>query len=221
MQVEFNALLKNQTWSFVPPRSAKNIVGYKWVFKLKRKAHGSVEHHKARLVAKGFHQHAGLDYDETFSSVIKLTTIRTVLSIANSAGWSIKQTNIQNVFLHGLLTEDVHMAQPPGFIHPNHPQHICKLHKAIYGLKQAPRAWFSCLSRQLLKIGFTGSKADSSLFIYRTATVTMYLLIYVDDIIIISSIPTVIDELLQLLWIHYFVGVEVLLVKDGLLHSQQ
>jgi hypothetical protein len=129
----------------------------------------------------------------------------------------MKQIDIQNSFLHGLLTEDVYMAQPSGFIHPNHPQHICKLHKAIYGLKQAARAWFS--------------KADSSLFIYRTPVVNMFLLIYVDDIIIVSSIPTTMDELLQLLCIdfavkdlgnlHYFLEVEVLLVKDGPLLSQQ
>jgi hypothetical protein len=87
------------------------------------------------------------------------------------------------------------MAQPSGFVHPTHPHHICKLHKALYGLKQAPRAWFSCLSGQLPELGFTGSKANSPLFIYHTASVTMYLLIYVNDIIIASSIPTAIDEL--------------------------
>jgi hypothetical protein len=140
MQVEFNALLKNQIWSFVPPMAAKNVVGCKLVFKLKSKADGSIERHKARLIAKGFHQHASLDYGETFSPVVKPTTIRIVLSIAYSASWSIKQIDIQNAFLHGILTEDVYMTQPPGFIHPNHPQYICKLHKEIYGLKQAPRA---------------------------------------------------------------------------------
>jgi len=102
------------------------------------------------LVAKGFHCYAGLDYGETFSPVVKPTTIRTVFSIAYFAGRSIKQINIQNAFLHGLLTEDVYMAQPLSFIHPNLPHHICKLHNAIYGLKQAQRAWFSRLSGQLL-----------------------------------------------------------------------
>jgi hypothetical protein len=75
MQVEFNALLKNQTWSFVPPMTAKNVVGCKWVFKLKRKVDGSVERHNAQLVAKGFHQHAGLDYGETYSLMVKPTPI--------------------------------------------------------------------------------------------------------------------------------------------------
>jgi hypothetical protein len=134
MQVEFNALLKNRTLSLVPPQAAMNVVGCKCLFKLKRKADGSIERHKARLVANGFHQHAGLDYGETFSHVVKPTTIRTVLSIAYSAGWTIKQIDIQKPFLHGILDEDVYMAQPPGFIHP--PQHICELHKAIYGLNR-------------------------------------------------------------------------------------
>jgi hypothetical protein len=88
------------------------------------------------------------------------------------------------------------MVQPPGFINPNCPQHVCKLQKAIYGLKQAPRAWFSRLSTKLLQLGFVGSKVDSSLFIYRTKDVTMYLLIYVDDIIITASVPATITELL-------------------------
>jgi hypothetical protein len=225
-QVEFNALLKNHTWFIVPPMTTKNVVGCKWVFKLKRKVGGFVEHHKAQLVAKGFHQHAGLDYGETYSPVVKSTTIRTVLSIAYSLGSLLKQIDIQNAFLHGILSEDVYMAQPPGFIHLNHPHHICKLHKAIYGLKQAPRAWFIRLSGQLLKLGFTGSKADTSLFIHHTTSVTMYLLIYVDDIIIVSSVHIAIDELLQLQCIdfavkdlgnlHYFLGVEVIPTKVGL-----
>jgi hypothetical protein len=90
MQLEFNALLHNQTWSLVPPHGSQNPVGCKWVFKLKRKADGSIERHKARLVAKGFHQQAGVDYGETYSPVVKPTTIRTVLSLAYSAGWSMK-----------------------------------------------------------------------------------------------------------------------------------
>jgi hypothetical protein len=93
LQIEFNALLQNQTWSLVPPMAAKNIVGCKWVFKIKKKADGSVERHKTHLVAKGFHQ-AGINYGETYSPVVKPTTIRTVISIAYSTGWSLKQIDI-------------------------------------------------------------------------------------------------------------------------------
>lgn len=123
------------------------------------------------------------------------------------------------------------MVQPPGFLHPSFPNHVCKLQKAIYGLKQAPHAWFSRLSTKLLQIGFVGSKADTSLFIYRTKTVTIYLLIYVDDIIITASDPAAITELLKLLSVdfavkelgelHYFLGVEVNKVEAGLLLSQE
>jgi hypothetical protein len=231
MQVEFNALLHNKTWSLVPSQAASNLVGCKWVFKLKRKADGSIERHKARLVAKCFHQQAGIDYGETFSPVVKPTTIQTVLSLAYSAGWSLKQIDIQNAFLHGFLYEDVYIVQPPGFTNPNYPQHVCKLHKALYGLKQSPWAWFSRLSEKLIQLGFIGSKADSSLFIYQKNFVTMYLLIYVDDIIITGSAPAAITELLQLLRVdfavkdlgdlHFFLGVEVLKLKSGLLLSQR
>jgi hypothetical protein len=88
------------------------------------------------------------------------------------------------------------MVQPPGFTNPNYPQHVCKLHKALYGLKQSPRAWFSRLSEKLTQLGFMGSKADSSLFIYQKNSVTMYLLIYVVNIIITGSAPAAITELL-------------------------
>jgi hypothetical protein len=164
-----------------------------------------------------------VDYGETYSPVVKPTTVWPVLSLAYSAGWPMKQTDIQNAFLHGFLSEDVFMVQPPGFVHPSFPNHVCKLKKAIYGLKQAPRAWFSRLSDKLIQLGFVGSKADTSLFLYRTETITMYLLIYVDDITIIASDPVAITELLQLLSadfavkdlgdLHYFLGVEVLNIR--------
>jgi hypothetical protein len=138
----------------------------------------------------------------------------------------MKQIDIQNAFLHGFLSEDVYMVQPPGFVHPSFPNHVCRLKKDIYGLKQAPRR----LSDKLLQLGFVGSKADTSLFLYRTKTITMYLLIYVDDIIIRASDQAAITELLQLLSadfavkdlgdLHYFFGVEVLKLDSGMLLSQ-
>jgi hypothetical protein len=119
------------------------------VFHLKHKADGSIDCHKACLVAKAFHQQPGVDFEETFSSVAKPTTIRLVLSLATFAGWPIRRIDVQNAFLHGRLSEDVFMTQSPGFVHPQFPNHICKLHKALYGLKQAARAWLSRLSDPL------------------------------------------------------------------------
>ena len=89
MKVEFDASLKNQTWTLVPPNSACNIIGSKWVFRIKQHVNGSIECYKARLVAKGYHQQPGIDFGETFSSVVKPTIVRTVLSLVISAGWAI------------------------------------------------------------------------------------------------------------------------------------
>ena len=123
------------------------------------------------------------------------------------------------------------MAQPPGYQHPSYPSHVCKLNKAIYGLKQAPRAWFSRLSSRLLQLGFHGSLSNTSLFIYKSKSFTMFILIYVDDIIITCYNKSEIDKLLILLEsdfavkdlgkLNYFLGVEVIPNAHGILLSQQ
>jgi histone deacetylase 1/2 len=168
--MEFTALLQNNTWDLVPAKSNINLVGNKWVYRIKTHANGTVERYKARLVAKGYHQQHGVDFLETFSPVIKQGTIQLVLSIALSQRWCIRQLDIQNAFLHGLLDEEVYMCQPQGYIHPNFPTHICRLKKSLYGLRQAPRSWFSRLTDQLLQYRFVGSKSDPSLYILQTAS---------------------------------------------------
>jgi hypothetical protein len=108
-----------------------NLVGSKWVFRIKHKSDGSVDCYKARLVAKGFHQQPGVDYDETYNPVIKPITIQTILSLVVTSGWPIKQIDISNAFLHGYLSETVYMAQPLGFQHSQHPNAVCKVQKPI------------------------------------------------------------------------------------------
>ncbi|KAM1311169.1 hypothetical protein ACFX2H_007642 [Malus domestica] len=119
-----------------------NLLPNKWVFKLKRRADGTIERHKARLVANGFHQKAGVYYTKTFSPVVKHTAIRFVLSLAISKGWQVRQLDVQNAFLHGFLNEEVYIRQPLGFVDKQFLTHVCKLQRSICGLTQAPRAWF-------------------------------------------------------------------------------
>lgn len=177
MSKEFNALIRNGTWELVAPSHFQNLVGWKWVFRIKRKPNGNVDRYKARLVAKGFHQRPGIDYTETFSPVIKPTTIRVVLCLAITQGWPLRQLDINNAFLHGSLSEEVYMSQPPGFIDPLFPSHVCKLQKSLYGLKQAPRAWYNELSSFLISYGFHNSKSDASLFIYQHDGILAYFLV--------------------------------------------
>src|SRR4051812_46212104 len=187
MEDEFSALQNNQTWRLVPPVPGGNIIESKWVFKVKLKSDGSIERYKARLVAKGFKQRYGLDYEDTFSPVVKPTTIRLLLSLAVTCGWSLRQLDVQNAFLHGVLDEEVYMCQPPGYVDPARPHHLCRLEKALYGLKQAPRAWHARLGSALRALGFVPSTTDTSLFLLQRPEVTIYLLVYVDDIILVSS----------------------------------
>jgi hypothetical protein len=105
MDVEYNALMKNNTWHLVPPKKGSNFIDSKWVFKIKYKVDGSLDKYKARLVAKGYKQRFGMDYEDTFSPVVKMSTIRLILSIAVSRGWSLRQLDVQNAFLHGILEE--------------------------------------------------------------------------------------------------------------------
>jgi hypothetical protein len=156
-----------------------------------------VDQHKARLVAKGFKQRLGIDYDDTFSPVVKPATIQLVLSLIVSQGWTLHQLHVQNMFLHGVLEEEVYMKQPPGFVDPSCPSYHCRLDKALYGFMQAPWAWYSHLSDKLQSIGFLPSQADVSLFHYRNGSVTTFLLVYIDDIIVASSSPTAVTALLR------------------------
>jgi hypothetical protein len=132
MDLEYNALMNNNTWKLVPYQQGKNIIDCKWVYKIKRNADGSIDRYKGHLVAKGFKQMYDIDYEDTFSTVVKAATIRLILSIAISNGCNLRQLDIQNVILHGVLEEAVYMRQPPSYEHKALPHHICKLDKVLY-----------------------------------------------------------------------------------------
>ncbi|KAJ0781359.1 putative RNA-directed DNA polymerase [Helianthus annuus] len=231
MNQEYQALLKNGTWSLVPYDNHSNLIDCKWVYRLKSDAQGKLTRYKARLVAKGFHQKPGVDYHETFSPVIKPTTIRVILSLAVTQQWPLRQLDVENAFLHGDISETIYMKQPPGFADPSKPNHVCLLHRSLYGLKQAPRAWFHRLSTVLQQLGFRGSKTDPSLFILKHGATLVYILVYVDDIIITGNNNSAISGIIKQLnasfaikdlgQLHYFLGIEVLHHQKNVLLSQR
>ena len=135
MKSEFDALLRNRTWILMPPSSWYKVIDSQWVYE-----RNSVKRCKARLVAQGFLQTYDLDYFETFSPVVKPTTVRVVIALALAWNQTLRQLDVHNAFLYGDLTEDVYMAQPPGFVDPSRPSYVCKLQKSLYGLKQSPRS---------------------------------------------------------------------------------
>jgi hypothetical protein len=182
-------------------------------------------------VAKGFKQRYDIDYEDTFSPVVKAATIRLVLSLAMLQNWCLRQLDVTNAFLHGYLEEEVYMKQPPGYEDKTKPHYLCKLDKALYGLKQAPRAWYSQLCKKLQGLGFVPSKADTSLFFDKKRNYVIFMLVFVDDIIEASSSYEAMDALLRDLEkdfgikdlgkLHYFLGIQVQRKNDELLMTQE
>lgn len=230
MLEELAALHQAKTWKLVPRTPHMHVIGLKWVFKTKLKPDGSLDRLKARLVAKGYHQIGGLDYTETFSPVIRPGTIRTVLSVALVNLWPIRQLDVRNAFLHGYITEDIYMEQPPGMADLQFPNHVCKLQRSLYGLKQSPRCWFDRPSTFLISCDFFCSLADPSLFVRHSAQGTLILLVYVDDMLITGSSTILVHSFIQTLShefsikdlgpVHHFLGIEISTTSKGLQLSQ-
>lgn len=230
MTVEYDALIKNETFKLVPKPPDTNIVRSMWLYKYKLVADGNPVRHKARLVANGKSQEQGLDYDEIFSPVVKPVTIRTVLHLALQRNWEVHHLDVKNAFLHGTLDEPVYMHQPPGMKNETNPYHVCKLEKALYGLKQAPRAWNARFSSFVSGIGFHKSNSDTSLFVYDKGDQQAFLLLYVDEIHITASSPSLRNKITSLLkqefemseegLLKYFLGIKVDYNTKGMMLTQ-
>ena len=192
---EMDSLISNNTWTLVDPPLNRSILKGKWVFKYKRGPLGEVIRHKARWVVKGYGQQQGIDYDETFASVVKPMSYKALFAIAAALDLEIEQMDIKTAFLYGNVQEDIFVEQPHGL--GDDSGQVCKLNKALYGLKQSPRIWYKTLSQFLHEAGFTPLDADHSVFVKDST----YIAIYVDDLLLIgpdkADIKQIKDQLSQ------------------------
>nr|KYP36170.1 Retrovirus-related Pol polyprotein from transposon TNT 1-94 [Cajanus cajan] len=226
MNIEMEALQKNETWKLTSLPSGKKTIGCKWVYTVKLKADGSIDKYKARLVAKGYTQKYGVDYQDTFAPVAKLNTIRILISIAANRDWPLKQFDVKNAFLNGDLEEEVYMEVPPGVqLAPSKESVVCKLKKALYGLKQSPRAWFGRLTLAMKKFGYKQSNSDHTLFIKHTKGKVAILIVYVDDMVLTGDDVEEMKllekrlaaefEMKDLGQLKYFLGIEIARSEQG------
>jgi hypothetical protein len=230
MQDEYDALVNNGTWSLVPRPPHANVVLGKWIYKHKFHFDGSLARYKDRWVVRGFLQQPRIDFDETFSPVVKQAMIRIVPNIALSRSWPIHQLDVKNAFLHGTLDEEVYCQQPPGFVDTRCPDYVYRLRKSLYGLKQAPRAWYQRFAHFTHWLRFVASKSDVSLFIYRHEQELAYILLYVDNIVITASTDLLLQRLTQRLHfefamtdlgaLSYFLGISVTRTSSIMVLSQ-
>ncbi|KAJ0496011.1 putative RNA-directed DNA polymerase [Helianthus annuus] len=186
MKDEMSSLDKNKTWVLVKLPPDKRALQNKWVFRVKEEHDGS-KRYKARLVVKGFQQKKGVDYDEIFSPVVKMTTIRLVLSIVVAEKLHLEQLDVKTAFLHGDLDEDIYMAQPKGFKVVGKENWVCKLKKSLYRLKQAPRQWYMKFDNFMERSGYKRCQMDLCCYLKKFSNSYIILLLYVDDMLIAGS----------------------------------
>ncbi|WVZ81432.1 LOW QUALITY PROTEIN: hypothetical protein U9M48_028809 [Paspalum notatum var. saurae] len=185
MRSKLKSMADNQVWNLVEPLDQVRPIEYKWVFKKKIDADGNVHIYKARLVAKGFRQIQSVDYDETFSPVAMLKSIRILLAIAAYHDYEVWQMDVKTAFLNGNLSGDVYMTQPNGFVDPQNTGKVCKILKSIYGLKQASRTWNLRFDEK--GFGFIKNVEEPCVYKKVSGSALVFLVLYVDDILLIGN----------------------------------
>ncbi|GJV38094.1 retrovirus-related pol polyprotein from transposon TNT 1-94 [Tanacetum coccineum] len=162
-EIEF--ILQNHTWKLMDLPPGYKPLDYKWIFKKKMKADGTIDKYKARLVIKGFRQRGGLEFFDTYSPVTRITSIRMILAIAALKNLEIHLMDVKTAFLNGDLEEEIYMNQPEGFIAPGQAGKVCRLVKSLYGLKQAPKQWHQKFDNTMLESGFKINECDKSHYV--------------------------------------------------------
>jgi hypothetical protein len=229
MKKEHQSIMKNDVWEIVPRPKEKLVVTSKWVYKIKHVADGSMEKYKARFVVRAFSKKEGEDYEETFSPVARYTSIRAIMSLATSMGWSLHQMDVKTTFLNGAIKEEVYIKQPQGFEVHSRDTLVCRLKKYLYGLKKAPRAWYAIIDNYLMIFGFSKSYADTDLYYKIMNNAPVILLLYVDNLFLIGEESLIIHckkelsydfDMKYLGLMHYYLGLEVWQKHGEVFHGQ-
>ena len=188
MVEEMDALYSNDTWELVALPLGKSPVGCRWVYIVKVGPNDKLDRLKALLVSKGYTQQYDSDYYDTFSLVAKIVFVRLLLSMAAVLSWPLFQLDIKNVFLHGDIAEKVYMEQPIGVVAQGESGLVCKLRRSLHDLKKSSGAWFSWFSSVVQEFGMIRSIADHFVSYHHSSTgQCIYLIVYVDDIVITGS----------------------------------
>ncbi|GJS93742.1 retrovirus-related pol polyprotein from transposon TNT 1-94 [Tanacetum coccineum] len=227
---KIESILQNHTWELVDLPPGCKALGYKWIFKKKMKADGTVDKYKARLVIQGFRQREGLDYFDTYSPVTRITSIRTIIAIAALRNLEIHQMDVKTAFLNGDLEEEIYMNQPEGFIAPGQEGKVCRLVKSLYGLKQAPKQWHQKFDHTMLESGFKINECDKCVYVKDTSAGYVILCLYVDDMLIVGSNDKIIRSTKDMLKSKFdmkdmgladvILGIKIIRTQNGLVLSQ-
>lgn len=228
MQSEIASLHDNKTWTLEELPKGKRAIPNKWVFRVKRNPDGTIERYKARLVVKGFRQKKGSDYDETFSPVARMATIRALISVAASERMHITQFDVTTAFLNGFIKEEIYMKQPEGF--EDGTNKVCRLKRSLYGLKQAPRCWNNRFHEILKELEFVQCTADPCLYTKKVGEKKILLTLFVDDGLVAASDKELADEFISNLRrklkittkpAHFYLGMEILQSKGSIVLKQE
>ena len=196
MQEEIEALHKNKTWELVPLPHGRKAIGNRWIYKIKRDGNDQVERYRARLVVKGYAQKEGIDFNEMFSPVVRLTTVRVVLAMSAVFDLYLEQLDVKTAFLHGELEDEIYMLQPEGFVKEGKENLVCRLTKSLYGLKQAPRCWYKRFDSFIISLGYNRLNSDHCTYYKRFGDGDfIILLLYVDDMLVAGPNKDRVQEL--------------------------
>ncbi|KAK4848808.1 hypothetical protein QYF36_017638 [Acer negundo] len=230
MQEELNQFERNEVWTLVPRTKSTNVIGTKWIYTNKSNEDGNILRNKVRLVAQGYSQIEGINFDVTFASVACLESLRLLLSISCVHKFKLHQMDVKSAFLNGLLQEKVFVERPKRLVDAHHPNHVCRLKKALYGSKQAPMAWYERLTQFLIDNNYIKGNVDKTLFIKKDKNELFIAQIYIDDIVFGSTNKTNVQHFVKVMShefemslvgeLSYFLGLQIRQLNDEIFITQ-